>query len=139
MSKLNRWQQPRRAGLGLTDIGLVPEANNTYWLPLVDLLLVLIAFCALLIPTRLGLNAVAGGYLPIRINAAGDTSLQGQPVPLRRLPALVKAYANLHPGGRLRLLPDPEAPWGVLGPVLVLLKDSPTPVDLKLSSRSISP
>lgn len=139
MKALQRWPSPGGGGLDPAESALAPEIANNSWLPFADVLLVLIAFSALLIPHRLGLQGAFGEYLPIRINAAGEASLQGRPLPLRRLPALVKAYSKLKPNGRLRLLPDPKAPWGALGPVLVLLKDSPTPVDLKLPASSISP
>ena len=139
MKSLQRWPRAGESGLDPGESSLAPEIANNYWLPLADVLLVLIAFSALLIPHRLGLSGAVGNYLPIRINAAGEASLEGRPLPLRRLPALVRAYSALKPNGRLRLLPDPEAPWGALRPVLMLLKDSPTPVDLKLPAGSISP
>ncbi|MEN9877782.1 MAG: hypothetical protein RLZZ158_821 [Cyanobacteriota bacterium] len=139
MTNLRRWPSSRGRGLPPAASALAPETDNNYWLPLADVLLVLIAFSALLIPNRLGLPGAVGDHLPIRINAAGEASVQGRPLTLRRLPALVKAYSELKPAGRLRLLPDPRAPWGALGPVLLLLKDSPTPVDLKLPGASLNP
>jgi hypothetical protein len=139
MKSLQRWPRPWGRDLDTAESSLGPEIDSNLWLPLADVLLVLIAFSALLIPHRPGLPGAVGDYLPIRINAMGEASLQGRPLPLRRLPALVRAYSELKPTGRLRLLPDPDAPWGALRPVLGLLKNSPTPVDLKLPAGSISP
>ena len=109
--------------------------DSNYWLPLADVLLVLITFTALLIPVRMGRLDPAAGYLPVRIDLDGQPTIQGEPVPIHRLPAVVQAYASRNPQGRLRLIPDPEASWGVMRPVMLMLKDSPMPVELRLPNR----
>lgn len=109
--------------------------DSNYWLPLADVLLVLIAFTALLVPVRMDQLDPAAGYLPVRIDLEGQPTIQGEPVPIHRLPAVVQAYASRNPQGRLRLIPDPEANWGVMRPVMLMLKDSPMPVELRLPNR----
>jgi biopolymer transport protein ExbD len=111
---------------------LIDEESSTYWLPLADVLLVLIAFMALIVPIKIGAQGPIAGYLPVRIADDGTTTIQGQSVPLERLPAVAAAYASRNPQGRLRLLPDPQAQWGELRPVLLMLRDTPTPVELRL-------
>jgi hypothetical protein len=109
--------------------------DSNYWLPLADVLLVLITFTALLIPVRMDRLDPAAGYLPVRIDLEGQPTIQGEAVPIHRLPAVVQAYASRNPQGRLRLIPDPEASWGVMRPVMLMLKDSPMPVELRLPNR----
>ena len=109
--------------------------DGNYWLPLADVLLVLITFTALLIPVRMDRVDPAAGYLPVRIDLEGQPTIQGEQVPIHRLPAVVQAYASRNPQGRLRLIPDPEASWGVMRPVMLMLKDSPMPVELRLPNR----
>jgi biopolymer transport protein ExbD len=111
---------------------LIDEESNTFWLPLADVLLVLIAFTALIVPIKIGAQGPIAGYLPVHISDDGTTTIQGQSVPLERLPAVAAAYASRNPQGRLRLLPDPQAQWGELRPVLLMLRDTPTPVELRL-------
>ncbi len=126
-----RWRS-NSAGDGLGgDDGI----DSNYWLPLADVLLVLITFTALLIPVRMDRVDPAAGYLPVRIDLEGQPTIQGEPVPIHRLPAVVQAYASRNPQGRLRLIPDPEASWGVMRPVMLMLKDSPMPVELRLPNR----
>jgi len=122
----------RSAGDGVSgDDGI----DSNYWLPLADVLLVLITFTALLIPVRMDRLDPAAGYLPVRIDLEGQPTIQGEAVPIHRLPAVVQAYASRNPQGRLRLIPDPEASWGVMRPVMLMLKDSPMPVELRLPNR----
>ena len=126
MNKFRRYKFHRSSSLP------IDEESNTYWLPLADVLLVLIAFMALIVPIKIGAQGPIAGYLPVRIAADGTTTIQGQSVPLERLPAVAAAYASRNPEGRLRLLPDPQAHWGELRPVLLMLRDTPTPVELRL-------
>lgn len=126
-----RWRFNSRGDGAGGDDGI----DSNYWLPLADVLLVLITFTALLIPVRMDRVDPAAGYLPVRIDLEGQPTIQGEPVPIHRLPAVVQAYASRNPQGRLRLIPDPEASWGVMRPVMLMLKDSPMPVELRLPNR----
>lgn len=125
-----------RCFFGRTDsVSVDVDTDSNYWLPLADVLLVLITFTALLIPVRMDRQDPAAGYLPVRIDLEGQPTIQGEPVPIHRLPAVVQAYASRNPQGRLRLIPDPEANWGVMRPVMLMLRDSPMPVELRLPNR----
>ena len=59
--------------------------DGNYWLPLADVLLVLITFTALLIPVRMDRVDPAEGYLPVRIDLEGQPTIQGEPVPIHQI------------------------------------------------------
>lgn len=106
--------------------------EGAYWLPLADVLLVLIAFCALLVPIRTATTPLMTSILPVRIDPRGNLTIQGRSIPLDRLAVVAAAYASRQPDGRLRLVPAAQTHWGSLRPVLTALQGSPAPVELKL-------
>ena len=106
---------------------------SSQWLPLADILLVLIASSTLLIPLHQWLNKPSSqSVLLVDIAGPSRLSIHGRSIPLDRLEAVSAAYAAREPEGRLRLKPSGSMRWGELRPVFAALSGSPASVELKL-------
>jgi biopolymer transport protein ExbD len=92
------------------------------------------ALALLLLPQQLALRPMQQGVLHLQVQADGSLRLWNQPVSESHLRALVRG-ASARPGWqRLRLVPDPGAPWGQVLRLIDLLDDRGLPLELQLPS-----
>ena len=92
------------------------------------------ALALLLLPQQLALRPMQQGVLHLQVQADGSLRLWNQPVRESQLRALVRR-ASARPGWqRLRLVPDPGAPWGQVLRLIDLLDDRGLPLELQLPS-----
>jgi hypothetical protein len=91
-----------------------------------------LALALLLLPQQLALRTMQQGVLHLQVHADGSLRLWNQPVSERQLPALLRK-ASVRPGWqRLRLVPDPGAPWGQVLRLIDQLDDRGLPLELQL-------
>ncbi len=91
-----------------------------------------LALALLLLPQQLVLRPMQQGVLQLHVQADGSLRLWNQPVSERQLEALLRR-ASARPGWqRLRLVPDPGAPWGQVLRLIDQLDDRGLPLELQL-------
>lgn len=107
--------------------------SSSQWLPLADVLLVLVASSTLLIPLHQWFSKPSKApVLSVEILGPAQLSIQGRSIPLDRLAAVATAYSAREPEGRLRLKPMSSVRWGELRPVFRALSSTPSSIELKL-------
>ena len=107
--------------------------TSSQWLPLADVLLVLIASSTLLIPLHHWFSKPSDApVLLVEIPSPEQIVIQGRTIPLDRMSAVARAYAAREPDGRLRIKPSKRLRWGELRSVLTAMRGSPVAIELKL-------
>jgi biopolymer transport protein ExbD len=93
-----------------------------------------LALALLLLPQQLAQRPMQQGVLQLQVQADGSLRLWNQPISESQLRALVRR-ASARPGWqRLRLVPDPGAPWGQVLRLIDQLDDRGLPLELQLPS-----
>jgi biopolymer transport protein ExbD len=91
-----------------------------------------LALALLLLPQQLALRSMQQGVIQLNVLADGSLRLWNQPVSEGQLQALLRR-ASTRPGWqRLRLVPDPGAPWGQVLRLIDQLDDRGLPLELQL-------
>jgi hypothetical protein len=86
----------------------------------------------LLLPQRLLQQPLHQGVLTLHVGADEGLWLWHQPIKHSELEPFLRAAADRRPGIRLRVVPDPELPWGTLQNLLQQLQQGPLPLELQL-------
>jgi len=93
-----------------------------------------LALALLLLPQQLARRPMQQGVLQLQVQADGSLRLWNQPISESQLQALVRR-ASARPGWqRLRLVPDPGAPWGQVLRLIDQLDDRGLSLELQLPS-----
>ncbi len=85
-----------------------------------------------LIPQRIAQRPASDGVILLRLDAGGQLRLWNQPVAPLELAAVLKRLAAQRPDLRLRLVSDPQVPWGAVQQLMARLESSPLPLELQL-------
>jgi biopolymer transport protein ExbD len=90
------------------------------------------ALGVLLLPQRLLQQPLHQGVLTLHVGADEGLWLWHQPISRSELEPFLRAAAHRRPGIRLRVVPDPQLPWGTLQNLLQQLHQGPLPLELQL-------
>ena len=98
---------------------------------------VAVALCGLtlgllLLPQRLRQRPMSEGVIAVHLETGGRLRLWNQPVSSAALSTVLAAAARRRPLPRLRLVPDPQVPWGEVRRALVFLDRGALPLELQL-------
>ena len=81
-------------------------------------------------------TAVAAAGLALAVDAQGGLRVWNQPIQPQDLPSLMEQARRRHGGRegavRLRLIPDPDVPWGTVQGLIGRLEGSGLPLELQL-------
>jgi hypothetical protein len=108
------------------------------WLDGLALGLLASALCLLMValvtvPQRLAQRSGSRGVLAVHLEAGGQLRLWNRPVREEELRQFLAAGRGLQSRGlRLRLIPDPALPWGVVQERVANLEGSGLPLELQL-------
>jgi hypothetical protein len=95
--------------------------------------LCLLLAALLTVPQRIAQRSGSRGALALHLEADGGLKLWNRPVQERELRQLLAAGGGLQSRGlRLRLIPDPALPWGVVQQRVASLERSGLPMELQL-------
>lgn len=86
----------------------------------------------LLMPQRLLQRPMAEGVIAVHLEPQGRLRLWHQPITPVALSRLLAAAARRQPPPRLRLVPDPQLPWGEVRRAMALLDRGALPLELQL-------
>ncbi len=87
----------------------------------------------LLLPQQRRLQAsLAGGVISIHLAADGQLRLLNQPIAAAALPGLLARHARQRRPARLRIVPDPDTPWGDVRRLISQLESLPHPLEIQL-------
>jgi hypothetical protein len=88
------------------------------------------------LPQRLAQRPAAQGVLALAVDAQGGLRVWNQPIRPQDLPSLLEQARRRHGGReggvRLRLIPDPDVPWGTVQGLIGRLEGSGLPLELQL-------
>ncbi|MEI6030807.1 MAG: hypothetical protein WCQ20_06520 [Synechococcaceae cyanobacterium ELA739] len=85
-----------------------------------------------LIPQRIVQRPARDGVILLRLDAGGQLRLWNHPMAPLELAAVLKGLAAQRPDLRLRLVSDPQVPWGTVQQLMASLETSPLPLELQL-------
>lgn len=95
--------------------------------------LCLLLAALLTVPQRIAQRSGSRGVLALHLEADGGLKLWNRPVQERELRQLLAAAGERQSRGlRLRLIPDPALPWGVVQERVATLERSGLPMELQL-------
>ncbi len=94
--------------------------------------LVLLSLALVLVPQRLAQRPASQGIVSLHLGADGRLRLWNQPVPSAQLAAVLKALEDGPGQPTLRLIPDPEVPWGSVQQLMERLGRTDLPLELQL-------
>ncbi len=86
----------------------------------------------LLLPQRLLQRPMAEGVIAVHLESGGRLRLWHQPISAAALSRFLTAAARRQPPPRLRLVPDPQLPWGEVRRAMALLDRGALPLELQL-------
>jgi hypothetical protein len=101
--------------------------------------LALFAVGLLLIPQRLAQRPAHAGVVALHLAPDGGLRLWNRPISGPQLPQVLRDAGRLDRRTRIRLIPDPSTPWGVVQSVLPLLEISALPFEVELPRPSAQP
>jgi hypothetical protein len=114
--------QPRRLPAALHGEALGIEAAA---LGLWAVALALVGLACLLVPQRIAQRPANRGVMTLQVNRVGELRVWNQPIAIGSLQDLLQRAERRSPGVRIRLVPDPDVPWGMVQ-VLVERLEAPT-------------
>lgn len=92
-----------------------------------------IALGLLLLPQQRRLQgSLAGGVISIHLAADGQLRLLNQPIAAAALPGLLARHARQRRPARLRIVPDPDTPWGDVRRLISQLESLPRRLEIQL-------
>jgi hypothetical protein len=86
----------------------------------------------LLLPQRQVQRPLSQGVISLHVAADGGLRLWNQPVASAELLSLLQAPAARRPAMRLRVVPDPDTPWGDVRRLLTQLESLPLSLEIQL-------
>lgn len=101
--------------------------------------LALFAMGCLVIPQLLAQRPAHAGVVALHLAADGGLRLWNRPITPQQLPQVLRDAGRLDPQARLRLIPDPSTPWGVVQSLLPLLELSALPFEVQLPGAPPQP
>jgi len=112
--------------------GLLPRALEGIALGLMASGLAVLTLAFSLIPQRLVQRPASAGVILLRLDARGQLRLWNHPVAPQELAEVLGRLAQQRSDLRLRLVSDPQVPWGVVQQLVAQLETSPLPLELQL-------
>jgi biopolymer transport protein ExbD len=94
--------------------------------------LALLSLALVLVPQRLAQRPASQGVVSLHLDADGRLRLWNQPVPPGQLAAVLRGLRNGPGQPTLRLIPDPDVPWGSVQQLMERLGRSDLPLELQL-------
>lgn len=94
--------------------------------------LALAALALTLIPQRIAQRPASSGVILLRLDNSGQLRLWNHAVAPQELNALLQRLATGRSDLRLRVVSDPQVPWGTVQHLVARLNTSPLPVELQL-------
>ena len=91
-----------------------------------------VGLAVLLLPQRLQQQPMAQGVVSVHLAADGRLRLWNQPVASAELVRLLATPSVRRRLVRLRIVPDPDTPWGEVRRLLSQLDSLPLPLELQL-------
>ena len=110
----------------------LPGASEGFALGLLAVALVVATLALTLIPQRLAQRPASSGVILLRLDSHGQLRLWNHAVAPQELSALLQRLAAGRSDLRLRLVSDPQVPWGTVQQLLARLNTSPLPLELQL-------
>lgn len=101
--------------------------------------LALFAMGLLVVPQLLAQRPAHAGVVALHLAPDGALRLWNRPISTQQLPQVLRGAGRLDARARLRLIPDPATPWGVVQSVLPLLEISGLPFEVQLPGASAQP
>jgi hypothetical protein len=93
----------------------------------------------LLVPQLLAQRPAHAGVVALHLAPDGGLRLWNRPISGQQLPQVLRDAGRLNPQARIRLIPDPSTPWGVVQSVLPLLEISALPFEVQLPGPAAQP
>ncbi|MCP9915628.1 ExbD/TolR family protein [Cyanobium sp. ATX 6F1] len=101
--------------------------------------LVLLAAGLLVVPQLLALRPAHRGVVALHLAADGGLRLWNRPITPQQLPQVLREAGRISPKARIRLIPDPATPWGVVQSVLPMLELGVLPFEVQLPRSPAQP
>ncbi|MEB3327128.1 MAG: hypothetical protein VKI39_05405 [Synechococcus sp.] len=96
-----------------------------------------LALGLLLLPQQRRLqSSLAEGVISLNLAADGQLRLLNQPIAAAELPGLLTDHLRRRRLARLRLVPDPDTPWGEVRRLLSQLESLPLSLEIQLPGPS---
>lgn len=86
----------------------------------------------LLVPQRIAQRPANRGVMTIQVNRVGDLRVWNQPIAIGSLQDLLQRAERRSPGVRIRLVPDPNVPWGMVQALVERLEAPKRNLELQL-------
>lgn len=94
--------------------------------------LALLALALVLVPQRVAQRPASQGVVSLHLGADGRLRLWNQPVASAQLPAVLQGLQAGRGRPTVRLIPDPDVPWGSVQQLMERLGRSDLPLELQL-------
>lgn len=94
--------------------------------------LALLALALVLVPQRLAQRPANQGVVSLHLGADGLLRLWNQPIPSAQLAAVLQGLEADQGRPTVRLIPDPDVPWGSVQQLMERLGRSDLPLELQL-------
>ena len=94
--------------------------------------LVLLTLALSVVPQRLAQRPASAGVILLRLDSRGQLRLWNHAVAPQQLTAVLKRLAQQRSDLRLRLVSDPQVPWGAVQQLVARLDSGPLPLELQL-------
>ncbi|MBM5821338.1 MAG: hypothetical protein FJ082_02420 [Cyanobacteria bacterium K_Offshore_surface_m2_011] len=94
--------------------------------------LAILSVALVLIPQRLAQRPASQGIVSLHLGADGRLRLWNQPIPSAQLAAVLKGLQDSPGQPTLRLIPDPDVPWGSVQQLMERLGRTDLPLELQL-------
>ncbi len=102
------------------------------WFALLGSGLALFSLALLLLPQQWAQAPARQGVVVIHLAADRRLRLWNRPVSAQQLPGLLREAGRINPRARVRLIPEPSTPWGVVRQFLPLLEVGALPFEVQL-------
>ena len=124
--------RPPAAITGPGRAGPIATVEHGLWLSLLGLAMGLFSLAMLLLPQQLAQAPAHQGLLVLHLEADGSLRLWNRAVSPQQLPGLLREAGRLNDRVRVRLVPSPTTPWGLVQRFLPLLEVSALPFEIQL-------
>lgn len=109
-----------------------PHAIEALALGLMGIGLALLTLALSVVPQRLAQRPARAGVIVLRLDSRGQLRLWNHAVAPQELTAVLKRLAQQRSDLRLRLVSDPQVPWGAVQQLVARLDTGPLPLELQL-------
>mgnify|MGYP003339005575 CR=1 FL=1 len=114
---------------GLDAVALGPDAVA---LGLWAAALALVGLACLLVPQRISQRPANRGVMTVQVNRNGALRIWNQPIANGSLQDLLQRAERRSPGVHIRLVPDPDVPWGMVQSLVERLEAPQRNLELQL-------